>query len=213
MNRTKYSNLSKLDWISIVLINCVPVFGVLFLGWDAITILALYWAEGVIIGLMTIFKMIVAQTEPIFLKLFLVLFFCLHYGGFLAVHGFMLFVFLAGFLTDGGNELVLPIDRGEIIQGIALMFVSYLIAFFVHFVFNKKYQTASGSVEMIHAYSQVVAMHIMLLAGGALLAATEDGTLAFAAGIVPVAFVIIKIISGIFSEMYFEGKLSNMKKS
>jgi len=44
----------------LILANLVPVAGVLLLQWDVLTILLLYWAENVIIGVINVFRMICA---------------------------------------------------------------------------------------------------------------------------------------------------------
>ena len=48
---------------SIVLIvaNLLPLLGVIFLDWDAFSIVALYWVENVVLGLINVLKLIVAK--------------------------------------------------------------------------------------------------------------------------------------------------------
>jgi hypothetical protein len=43
--------------------NAVPLLGVLFLGWDAFSVVALYWAENVIIGAVNVLKMITCSPD------------------------------------------------------------------------------------------------------------------------------------------------------
>lgn len=44
--------------------NALPLFGVLFLGWDTFSIVALYWSENVIIGAINVLKMITCNPDP-----------------------------------------------------------------------------------------------------------------------------------------------------
>jgi hypothetical protein len=72
--------------------NLVPLFGVVFLDWDAAAIVLLYWLENLIIGLLNVLRMILVKVESPskrFQKLFMIPFFCVHFGGFCAVqaHG------------------------------------------------------------------------------------------------------------------------------
>jgi hypothetical protein len=43
--------------------NALPLFGVLFLGWDTFSIVALYWSENVIIGAINVLKMITSNPD------------------------------------------------------------------------------------------------------------------------------------------------------
>lgn len=43
--------------------NVLPLFGVLFLGWDTFSIVALYWTENVIIGAINVLKMITCNPD------------------------------------------------------------------------------------------------------------------------------------------------------
>jgi len=54
-------NLFKKDWLDIPVIallaaNVIPLFGVLFLDWDAFSIVLLYWSENLVIGFYNILK-------------------------------------------------------------------------------------------------------------------------------------------------------------
>src|SRR3954464_1834875 len=44
--------------------NVLPLLGVLFLGWDTFSIIALYWTENVIIGAINVLKMIACNPDP-----------------------------------------------------------------------------------------------------------------------------------------------------
>ncbi|HVT28115.1 MAG TPA: DUF6498-containing protein [Lacipirellulaceae bacterium] len=46
---------------ALVAANALPLFGVLFLGWDAFSIVILYWSENVIIGAINVLKMITCR--------------------------------------------------------------------------------------------------------------------------------------------------------
>ena len=58
--RLQLENLAKYKSSSFALIaaNCLPLFGVLFFGWDTFSIIFLYWAENVVIGAINVLKMI-----------------------------------------------------------------------------------------------------------------------------------------------------------
>jgi Family of unknown function (DUF6498) len=49
---------------ALVVANAVPLLGVLLLGWDTFEIVALYWIENVIIGVINVLKMITCSPDP-----------------------------------------------------------------------------------------------------------------------------------------------------
>jgi hypothetical protein len=54
----------KLSACALIAANALPLLGVFFLGWDAFSIVILYWTENVVIGAINVFKMIVCSPEP-----------------------------------------------------------------------------------------------------------------------------------------------------
>jgi len=65
--------LTTKDWLDVpvtalLAANTAPLFGVLFLGWDAFYIVVLYWAENVVIGYM--YSVIPPQVRLAVLALF-----------------------------------------------------------------------------------------------------------------------------------------------
>ncbi|MEJ0022031.1 MAG: DUF6498-containing protein [Alphaproteobacteria bacterium] len=74
-----------------LIVNLIPVLGVLFGGWSAFALLLLYWLENVVIGVFNIARMIAAGVAKgpggIAACLFVVPFFAFHYGMFCLVHG------------------------------------------------------------------------------------------------------------------------------
>lgn len=104
------SRSSGIAVLTLVVANAVPLFGVLFLGWDILTLLVLYWIESGVIGLFNILKMARAESpgdptrgggitfrgslgaDTSAGKGCAIPFFAFHYGLFWVVHG--VFVFL-----------------------------------------------------------------------------------------------------------------------
>lgn len=88
----------------LVAFNMIPLFGVLFWGWNVATLLVLYWAENGIIGLLNVPKMLIARGpesprdesartsgRPTVSGIARVPFFLVHYGIFWVVHGIFVF--------------------------------------------------------------------------------------------------------------------------
>ena len=78
---------------ALIAANIVPIFGVIFLGWDALSIVLLYWSESIVIGFYNVLKIAFAKMSnppKERTKLSTIFFFIIHYSGFMTVHGFFI---------------------------------------------------------------------------------------------------------------------------
>jgi hypothetical protein len=99
--RPRLSDLTRPSVVSLLLANLFPLYGVLFLGWEVFLIILLFWLENVMIGAFNVLRMLVAAPRDgasWAKKVFLVPFFCVHYGGFCAGHGVFVVAFFGGLL-------------------------------------------------------------------------------------------------------------------
>ena len=185
--------LFKKDWFDISVIallaaNVVPLFGVLFLDWDAFFIVLLYWSENLIIGFYNILKIALAAVPHPAAhlgKFFLIPFFTVHYGGFTAVHGiFVLAIFkknIDGNIMEGKAwpcffvfvqmllnvaEQLYSIIPLQMKFAILALFLSHGISFVYNYLFKGEYATAKPQQLMGAPYGRVVVMHIAVLGGG-----------------------------------------------
>lgn len=64
-NRTTFASFGDYKASAVVLIaaNALPLFGVLFLGWDTFSIVLLYWSENVVIGAINVLKMLTCAPD------------------------------------------------------------------------------------------------------------------------------------------------------
>ncbi len=99
-----------LSLVTLIGANLIPFIGIFLFDWDVRFIVLLYWIENLIAGFYNILKMVflkTAQAADNKGKLFIIPFFCIHYGGFCAVHGFFLIHF---FKIGTGTS---PFDNGS----------------------------------------------------------------------------------------------------
>lgn len=98
--------------IVLVLVNAVPLVGVLLFDWRLFDLMLLYWLENGVIGAFTLAKILTsraaAQAEPArsvpsgtMGKAFVAGFFALHYGMFWGVHGVFVFALFGGSFGGG----------------------------------------------------------------------------------------------------------------
>jgi hypothetical protein len=109
----------------LVMANLVPLVGVLFLGWDLATLVAVYWAENGVVGVFAVLRILtagnagpgafvpqpppppgrpaVAQLPGGAARFFLAPFFCVHYGMFWFVHGVFVWLALPTMFASAGG--------------------------------------------------------------------------------------------------------------
>ncbi len=159
---------SQISLIALMVANSVPLWGVLFYGWDLFQILCIYWLESAIVGFYNIFKMIIVDK---LLSIIFVPFFIVHYGGFMTVHLILLFGFFAppGFESQGSffpsREIILPLLYTSSLPFISL-FISHGISFFYNFLGKQEYKHAKSGTQMEAPYKRIMIMHITILFGG-----------------------------------------------
>jgi hypothetical protein len=178
---------SSLTVVFLVVVNLIPLFGVLFFGWSLFSIMVLYWLENGIIGVFNFFKIGLssglanglpegsgsrspAQLNPaaaLFGRVFSMCFFAVHYGIFWAVHGVFVFALFGGFDSQSsGSEW----SGGMTAAAISLL-LSHGASFVVNFLGKREYLAASPQQQMMQPYARVVVLHVTILAGGFLVAA------------------------------------------
>jgi hypothetical protein len=160
--------------LALVIANLVPLYGVFLLDWPVFPVLVLFWTENVIVGVLNVFKMLMAspaQPGTWLAKAAMIPFFCVHYGMFTLVHGIFVFVLFGGYLTSGTS---FP-EPGSVIQSIAgfqlgwailALLVSHVISLAVNYIGKGEYKQASVQALMAQPYGRVVVLHLTILFGG-----------------------------------------------
>jgi hypothetical protein len=187
--------VANIPLVVLVAANMIPVYGVLVFGWDAFYIVLLYWAENLIIGFYNILKIAFAKVEHPILhigKLFMIPFFIIHYGGFVAVHGLLIFSLFgkdqAGRAMGLGShhwpcllvfvQMLLGVIRHcwttipkDMKYVIGSLFLSHGVSFVRNYILAGEYLTAKPKDLMGQPYSRIMVMHIAILAGAFISAA------------------------------------------
>ena len=151
--------------IPLVLANLIPLAGVLFLKWDLFYLLLVYWFESAVIGFYNILKMIVIGR---WLAIPLVLFFMVHYGGFM--YGHMLF--LVSFFGPKGVasfRFPLVVFRDyffDVAIAVIFLLLSHGFSFFYYFLGKREYLSSSLEKQMRAPYQRIILMHLTVIFGG-----------------------------------------------
>lgn len=183
--------------IALIVMNIIPLVGVFWFGWDAGTIVFLYWLENVIIGLLNIPKIFACRTIPQIKPhrsiegadrfavpepykraptgglIFLSVFFAFHYGMFCFGHYFFL---KSTYKTLPGLGEFLPALLSPVLfwslLGLAL---SHVISMLVNFYGKGEYKTRTPNKQMFIPYSRIVLLHIVIILSGFVALATGQG--------------------------------------
>jgi hypothetical protein len=166
-------------WIGL-LVDLLPIYGVIAWGWNAVPLVMLYWMENVIIGAMTLPRIFIsgASFGPLGLVagLGLCVFFTFHYGLFCFVHG----TFLVGFASFAeGPDAVASMAMFDMFgifnfglnSGLHVDWMIYAIAifqvivFFWEFIFKGEWKDTNPMAEMFAPYGRIVVLHFALFVG------------------------------------------------
>ncbi|MEK7447709.1 MAG: DUF6498-containing protein [Patescibacteria group bacterium] len=138
-------------------VNAIPVYGVLFLGWDIFTIMMIFWIETVVIGIVNIpkilmvpdvsknipedasedYKKFASAPRSVVLVLYILIFPCLMFIFYILIH-----LINAGELSetrDTNVDLSLGIPLNQLAFFVASFFISHLSSFYLNFYRKKEY--------------------------------------------------------------------------
>jgi len=180
-------NSSAAVVVLLVVFNLVPLAGVLWLGWDLLLILALYWVENGVVGVINILKILRAEGtaplpgwtmngQPISERSprAVAAFFSFHYGLFWIVHGVFVFTLIPAIASDpslGLNgtipaPLVGPnLDLGVLALGAIGLGISHGVSFRTNYLGRGEYKTLAPAQVMTQPYGRLVIMHLTILLG------------------------------------------------
>ncbi len=120
----------RVNNFTIIVINLVPLLGVLFLGWSGGLIATIYAIETIFVGVLNVVKMMIVRGERI-QKMFLIPFFIVHYGLFVLVQG--VFIIGISFSLDG-DKLKQPYFLYFFGISLLSMLIGQLLAFWRDFL-------------------------------------------------------------------------------
>jgi Family of unknown function (DUF6498) len=152
-----------------LLVNAIPLVGVLVFNWSVFEVLFLYWFENVAIGVTHAIRMeISTRTNAVADGRSTTTFFMMHYGLFTFVHGVFV-VALFGVVGDGFADI------GPAFTGAVLAVVVWQIVFLIFDILRtERFKGSTPDAMMFEPYPRVLALHLTVLAGGWLV--TELGT-------------------------------------
>ena len=188
--------------VVLILANLFPLVGVLMYQWDVLSLLLLYWAETVVVGVMNIPRIIYTQTDDLLagmhrltggsmpefpfnwrpkipmnvFKVFLVPFFIFHYGMFCYGH----LSLLLHLFSDDVEPMSIASSTLDPWQpafwiAVAAIFCSHWYLFFRNYIGRREYMWASMPVLIFRPYVRIAILHGVIIIGAILLPEIHSG--------------------------------------
>jgi len=155
----------------LLLANTLPLFGVLYWGWDLMSIIILYWLENLVIGFWNLGKLLIVgvmnsdkRVSGFFSALFYMIFFSIHYGGFMFGHGIFILVLFGMDRQRQGLDVPFTLFEDMVSPIMALM-VSHGISFFYNFIRKKEYLKTNLQDQMGQPYLRIFVVHVTIIFG------------------------------------------------
>jgi len=157
------------------IVNLLPVIGVLYFDWKVIVLIALYWAELVIEGGMTVVKMVTKKilTGRDFRSRWDLAGFILGYSTSLFFWAFFVIT------TFAPPELVTdPVywfwEQSWFWVALGGLFIHHVVSYMVHFIRREEYYIKTMRVLMSEPIGRLIPLQFSVVLGGFLIAATGE---------------------------------------
>lgn len=170
--------------VALLAANTVPVFGVLWLGWELFPLVFVYWLENGVIGGFALLKMLTTFTDLPEGKsqacswyrdgsrlrfnksfLLLVLFFLIPYGGFCLGHGAFI-VMMFGEKAHSLTQTYQIIVQNGLQYTVLALILSHGFSFFRNYIGRGEYKNCDPGEFFCSPYRRVVVLHVFILLGG-----------------------------------------------
>ena len=165
-------NFSNPSVWALIIANIYPFIGVIFLHWQTFPLLLFFWTENLVIGFYTVLKMLTASSDNAkpAVKVFMIPFFCMHYGIFTLVHGiFVVAMFGTGFagsVSMDFGEVWQQVIHNGLFWGTLVLVVSHGLSFFQNYIGKNEYRQVALQTLMSQPYGRVVILHVTIIIGG-----------------------------------------------
>lgn len=174
------NSLTNPQSFSIYVTNLVPILGVIFMEWDILYLIFIYWAESLMIGAFNVLKILIAQGETksnkgyvekigIGGRTFIAGFFTVHFGFFCYVQiSILLGIFNTSALQSdsiwGLAEYLFSGNGGFVALGV--LFGNHLYFFINEYLIKGEYKTADPGVLMFVPYVRIFVQQFAAIFGG-----------------------------------------------
>lgn len=170
--------------IPLILVNLLPIYGVLFLGWSTFEIILMYCFETIIIGVFNVFKMLFAGNGG-WTKVIFIPFFMFHYNMFAFIQTAFVSIFFAAGLDNKTKVAdVLFSDPTSIGWFLFVLAGSHLVSFIYNYLWRGEYKDKTVDRLMLSPYGRIVIQQFTVIIGGVLITAFDS----------PIAMLVLLVV-------------------
>jgi hypothetical protein len=182
--------------VLLILVNILPILGVIFWGWNASDVIVLYWIENIVVAIYTILRILFAQNpsynsaisedgkqsvKSYGINIFLAIFFIFHFGIFTLVHG----VFV-GLFALRNSSFILDRDFTGLFVFFLALLISHGFSFVYNYIIKEEYKNDNSINAMIRPYPRIIILQFTLIFGGIISFVSSD--------VLIIIFVLMKIL-------------------
>lgn len=198
----------------LIVVNLLPLFGVKYFGWSALTVIIMYFMETFIVGFVNIFKMahpylrkvktnMNRRTDTVAAQWFVILFFIFHYSIFSL--GQTLFFF--GIIKQGSLSSILSnFFTYDVTAELITIFLYHLYSYYKNYIGMREYKKTDLAILMFTPYKRIALQHFFAMVGGFFLLTTNSSTLLL------IFFIVLKSLIDIFTHSASHSKFITYKK-
>lgn len=185
--------------VTLILVNMVPLLGVLFFSWDVFSVIILYWMESAVIGFFNILKM---QKINDYKFTPLIPLFIMHYVIFMSAHIWFIINFFQPNLASASGQveaflIVFQYFKGLFIS-LSLIFLSHGLSFVYNFIQKEEFKKTSLKKQMFSPYKRILVMNfVVMLAGTGIVYLDYDQAVSAV-----VFLVVLKIIFDLMAHIF-----------
>jgi len=173
--------------IILIISNLIPLIGAIFFGWKIDTLLIIYWFESAIIGIFNVIKIMInkvpiekanqftksftntenetpianktyTNNQKILIRLFVAVFFCLHYGIFMFGHFIFIMFFLKIFQLNS-------FDIWQLSFPILFMVISHGYSFWYNYIKKDEINKINIVQLLFRPYKRIIIMQFTIILG------------------------------------------------
>lgn len=161
-----------LSFFTLIVSNTVPLVGVLFFHWEIFPLVLLYWLENLVVGGFNVLRMAVADPASGWrwiAKVMLIPLFCVHFGGFIFIHGVFVFALFGGPrfghpIPPTPLSVLAAIRTTHIWPALLAVVASHGVTFVWDFLRGGEYRNVKLWDLLRQPYARVLVLHLVVFA-------------------------------------------------
>jgi len=162
--------------VTLFVVNLLPLVYVLFFDWKVVAVIALYWMENIIVGIINVPKIVtVMVNNKVWRDGLMIPVFIGSYGIFALFQGMFVYtLFESGIQVNEAGQRAFYLfpwlwEQPLFLSGLVGLFFHHFASYLIHFIGMKEYKERDMGELMDAAFDRMAALHAVVLFGGFML--------------------------------------------